>query len=57
LESGQLSGYYGLRARPGDERPVAIDPSRTFGSTRLEAEFANSPGYWSTESQRVFAHF
>jgi hypothetical protein len=30
LESGQLSGYYGLRVRPGDERPVAIDPNRTF---------------------------
>ena len=29
LESGQLSGYYGLRVRPGDERPVANDPIAT----------------------------
>jgi hypothetical protein len=26
FESGQLSGYCGLRGRPGDERPVANDP-------------------------------
>jgi hypothetical protein len=30
LESGQLSGYYGLRVRPGNERPVANDPKPTF---------------------------
>ena len=34
-----------------------IGPSRTSGSSRLEAEFANSLGYWSTDLQRVFAHF
>jgi hypothetical protein len=26
LESRQLSGYYGLRVRPGDARSVANDP-------------------------------
>jgi len=42
-------------AKPAD-LPVE-HPSRTFGSARLEAEFVNSLGYSSTDSQRVFAHF
>src|SRR5712692_1232627 len=32
LESGQLSGYCGLRNRLGGERWVAIDPIRTLAS-------------------------
>jgi hypothetical protein len=30
LVSGQLSGHCGIRVRPGDERPVANDLTRTF---------------------------
>jgi hypothetical protein len=36
LESGQLSGYYGLRVRPGDERPVANDPDVWSGRASQE---------------------
>jgi hypothetical protein len=37
LESGQLSGYYGLRVRPGDERPVANDPKPTSRNAKILA--------------------
>jgi len=37
LESGQLSGHCGLRIWLNAERPVAIDPSATLGSTQESA--------------------
>jgi hypothetical protein len=39
----------------GEERTSQFNAGRSIAA-RWEAEFANSLGYWSTESQRVFPH-